>query len=187
MTAGCGYGLSTALRSLRGSIEDAGLYARPYTRSVMITPPSQRTRYLAVVGFHGSGGRVMWGADAFREFYPQVDVEQAEQLFGPPDTEREVDEAALVAFGENLVEVMATASPSSAAAEAAAAVADHVGGDGWVARPAPAESVHAGVWYVTGPADNMIDDSIWMVLPDGTVTRAIPVGNPVHPPSELQF
>lgn len=26
----------------------------------------------------------MWGADAFREFYPQVDVEQAEQLLGLP-------------------------------------------------------------------------------------------------------
>ena len=38
-----------------------------------------------MVGFHGSGGRVMWGADAFREFYPpQVDVEQAEQLLGLP-------------------------------------------------------------------------------------------------------
>jgi hypothetical protein len=30
-----------------------------------------------------------------------------------------------------------------------------------------------------------IDDCVWMVLSDGRVTRAIPVGNPIHPPPEV--
>jgi hypothetical protein len=101
----------------------------------MITPPNQRTRYMAVVGFHGSGGRVSWGAGAFREFYPDIDLRQAEQLLGLPDQDREVDESALLAFGQGLVEVMAAASPQSVVTEAAADEAEHVGGDAWLARP----------------------------------------------------
>ena len=100
------YGMDGALRSVRTAIEDAGLYPRPYTRSVMVAPPQQRNRYLAVIGFHGGRGRVMWGADAFREFYPDVRLRQAEKLLGPSDVEREVDAEGLEAFGRGLTTLM---------------------------------------------------------------------------------
>ena len=31
----------------------------------------------------------------------------------------------------------------------------------------------------------IVDDCVWMVLPGDSVIRAIPVGNPIHPPSDL--
>ena len=108
------YGMSSALRSLRTAVEDAGLYPRPYTRSVMITPPHQHGRFLAVIGFHGASGRVYWGADAFREFYPNVKLRQAEKLLGPADVDREVDAEGLDTFGRGLKTLMAAASSSSA-------------------------------------------------------------------------
>ena len=104
------YGMADALRSVRTAIEDAGLYARPYTRSVMITPPQQRGRYLAVIGFHGAGGSVMWGADAVREFYPEVRLRHAERLLGATDVERAVDAAELEKFGQAWKTLMATST-----------------------------------------------------------------------------
>lgn len=54
---------------------------------------------------------------------------------------------------------------------------------------APRGSVHDGVWYLEERDGDkiMIDDCVWMVLPDGRVTRAIPVGNPISPPSDLDL
>ena len=109
------YGMGRALLSLRAAVEQAGLYPRPYTRSVMITPPHQRSRYLAVIGFRGSGGRVLWGAEAFREFYPNINIRNAERFLGPADQERDVDAQGLEAFGEGLGSLMASVpTPASA-------------------------------------------------------------------------
>ena len=44
-------------------------------------------------------------------------------------------------------------------------------------------SVHDGVWYLSerDMTTAFIDDCVWMVLAEGRVTRAIPMGNPIHP------
>lgn len=55
------------------------------------------------------------------------------------------------------------------------------------ARRAPKGSAHEGVWYVEErPGPRYLDDCVWMVLPGGDVTRAVPVGNPMHPTSDLR-
>jgi hypothetical protein len=47
--------------------------------------------------------------------------------------------------------------------------------------------VHEGIWYVSerDVMSMLVDDCVWMVQPDGGVTRAVPVGNPIHPPTEV--
>lgn len=72
-------------------------------------------------------------------------------------------------------------------AEAKAAVAAEQGKtpQQYRASRAPAGSIHEGLWYVSErDFDEMpIDDCTWIVFPDGFVTRGIPVGNPVNPPT----
>jgi hypothetical protein len=71
--------------------------------------------------------------------------------------------------------------------EAKAAVAAQLGQtpQQYLASRAPAGSVHDGLWYVSERdfAEMPIDDCVWIVFPDGHVTRGIPVGNPIHPPT----
>src|SRR4051812_5890330 len=52
---------------------------------------------------------------------------------------------------------------------------------------APLNSGPAGLWYAQARAvwDMPIDDCVWFVLPDGSIRRGIPVGNPIHEPSAL--
>jgi hypothetical protein len=75
-------------------------------------------------------------------------------------------------------------------AEAKAAVAAELGKtpQQYRASRAPAGSVHDGLWYVSERdfAEMPIDDSTWIVFPDGHVTRGIPVGNPINPPTPLE-
>lgn len=54
------------------SIQDAGLFARPYTRSVMGTSLKHQNRYLALASFTGPQARIHYGADQFKEFYPSL-------------------------------------------------------------------------------------------------------------------
>ncbi len=53
------------------------------------------------------------------------------------------------------------------------------------ASPAPLGSIHEGLWYVSerDAARMPVDDCVWIVFPDGHVTRGIPVGHPIHPPT----
>lgn len=50
---------------------------------------------------------------------------------------------------------------------------------------APEASIHEKLWYVSEVdiEQMLIDDCVWIVFPDGLVTRGIPVGNPIHSPS----
>ena len=68
------------------------------------------------------------------------------------------------------------------------AVADHLNmsPDDLRASRAPRASVHDGLWYVSEREDMPIDDCCWIVLPDNTVTRGIPVSNPIHESSSLE-
>ena len=72
-------------------------------------------------------------------------------------------------------------------AEAIAAVAAKLGRtpNSYEASPAPPDSVHEDLWYVSEQdgREMPIDDCVWIVFPDGFVARGIPVGNPIHPPT----
>lgn len=72
-------------------------------------------------------------------------------------------------------------------AEAIAAVAAERGlsPHSYTAHQAPAGSIHDGLWYVSerDAREMPIDDSVWIVFSDGCVTRGIPVGNPINPPT----
>lgn len=71
--------------------------------------------------------------------------------------------------------------------EAIAAVAAERGlsPHSYTAHQAPAGSMHDGLWYVSerDAREMPIDDSVWIVFSDGRVTRGIPVGNPINPPT----
>ena len=72
-------------------------------------------------------------------------------------------------------------------AEAKAAVAAELGQtpQQYRASRAPAGSIHDGLWYVSERnfEEMPIDDCVWIVFNDGLVTRGIPVGNPINPPT----
>lgn len=66
------------------------LYARPYKRSIMYTPPSNKTRMLFTAWLtDDTGGLALYlSADAFAEFYP-IDADAVRAALGP-DGERPI-------------------------------------------------------------------------------------------------
>jgi hypothetical protein len=50
----------------------------------------------------------------------------------------------------------------------------------------PQGSIHNDLWYVSEREDMPIDDCCWIVLPNYTVARGIPVSDPIHGPSTLE-
>ena len=75
-----------------------GLYPRPYTASVMFTPPSNRTRMLFTV-WPKTGGMHMWvSADTFEQFFPEISADEMRRQLGPADEDRLLDHTATRAF-----------------------------------------------------------------------------------------
>ena len=105
-------GFGDSLTSLRASVEAAGLFPRPYTRSVMIAPPNARNRYLAVVGFTDKGANarayLSYGVDEFKEFYPELDSEVVKSTLGESKTTLSREE--LIEWGQRLAALMQSAS-----------------------------------------------------------------------------
>lgn len=77
------YGVGAEFSRLVAAAEAAGLYVRPYVRSVMFAPPSHKNRFLMAVGPR-SGGRLMiaFGPDAFDEFFEDLTAEDVTQALG---------------------------------------------------------------------------------------------------------
>ena len=63
-----------------GMSEDAGLYVRPYTLSVMITPPEHRGRFLMYATPRAGGLHISAGPDAFAEFFDVSEQEAVDAL-----------------------------------------------------------------------------------------------------------
>lgn len=73
--------------AIAGAAERNGLFARPYRRSLMITPLQNKTRFL--MNMWTWAGKpdhlvISYGADAFSEFFP-VDAETVSRIFGADD------------------------------------------------------------------------------------------------------
>lgn len=104
-------GFGEALAAFKSLVQQAGLYLRPYTRSAMITPPHNRTRYLGVVSFEGTGGadhaEMSYGSDAFAEFYPEMTVEKIHQVLG--NSYGPISPNELVEFGHRIASLMSFA------------------------------------------------------------------------------
>lgn len=90
-------GIGDQFRKIFDAATRHGMFARPYTRSIMYTPPSNRTRVLLTVqALKSAAGLLSWYVypPGFAEFYP-VTEEQAESLLGPDgwreSTSAEVD------------------------------------------------------------------------------------------------
>ncbi len=78
-------GVVGAFDEILGAADAAGLALRPYVRSVMIAPPTQRNRFLAVVTPEpGRGMRIDFGPEAFAEFFDGLTAEDVEAALGPP-------------------------------------------------------------------------------------------------------
>lgn len=72
-----------AMMAIADAAERNGLYARPYKYSIMLTPPQNRTRYLATVWRLSREQIVLtYSADAFAEFFP-VSAAEVRQMLGP--------------------------------------------------------------------------------------------------------
>ena len=60
--------------------DDAGLFVRPYTLSVMITPPAHHGRFLMYATPRAGGIHIAAGPDAFAEFFDVSEQEATEAL-----------------------------------------------------------------------------------------------------------
>ncbi|MEQ8717725.1 MAG: endonuclease NucS [Acidimicrobiales bacterium] len=77
-------GLQEGFDCIVDAAQQAGLFPRPYTRSIMITPASHRNRFLIVLTPEaGKGLRVNHGPEAFAEFFDGVTAESVESALGP--------------------------------------------------------------------------------------------------------
>ena len=68
--------------------QDAGLAVRPYTRSVMIAPPTARNRYLMLARPERGGIYMHAGPEKFAEFFPPLTEADATAAIGPFDPRR---------------------------------------------------------------------------------------------------
>ena len=76
-------GVGQAFREITTVAEAAGLFVRPYTRSVMIAPPSHKNRFLMVLTPEaGRGLKMSQGPEAFAEFFPGLTAEHVEDVLG---------------------------------------------------------------------------------------------------------
>lgn len=70
------FGVGPDFDRLVTAAEGAGLYVRPYVRSVMLAPASARYRFLMAARPQADGRmRLSYGPDAFAEFYPDLSAE----------------------------------------------------------------------------------------------------------------
>ena len=63
-----------------GMSETAGLFVRPYTLTVMITPPTHHGRFLMYATPRAGGIHIAAGPDAFAEFFDVSEQEAADAL-----------------------------------------------------------------------------------------------------------
>lgn len=91
------HGVATEFDRVIAAAEAAGLFVRPYVKSVMITPPNHRNRFLMVVTPR-SGGRLFtaFGPDAFDEFFGDLTAQDVTDALGD-DTDAVLSGEALVA------------------------------------------------------------------------------------------
>jgi hypothetical protein len=80
-------GLADELRAILTTSTELGLVPRPYSTSVMIAPPANRTRMLFTVwpqsGRDGSRFSIYRWAPAIAEFFPSINEETARDTLGP--------------------------------------------------------------------------------------------------------
>lgn len=79
-----GYGCGAAFRRWISIAQQAGLHARAYKHSVMVTPPHHHNAYLAVGRPMASGRmRLNHGPEAFAQWFPWLTTTQVEAAMGP--------------------------------------------------------------------------------------------------------
>lgn len=77
-------GLGEAFRLIIEAARNAGIHCRPYKHSVMLTPESNKGRFLMLLNpREGQGLRFHHGPDAISEFYPTVAAQDVEDVLGP--------------------------------------------------------------------------------------------------------
>jgi hypothetical protein len=97
-----------AFRRIVAAADRAGLYVRPYRNSVMITPPTQRNRFLALAHISNSGRmKLIYGAEAFEEFFPEITSAEVTEIMGPYDDSLRTDET-ITEFVDRFEKLMAT-------------------------------------------------------------------------------
>ncbi len=98
-----GVGAGQAMRTVLEAAERNGLYARAYKRSVMITPPSNKTRMLFTM-WAQRGGNLYSSGEAFSEFFPLTEAVVREAI--GPDGWRSLDEDTAEGIAAGLDELL---------------------------------------------------------------------------------
>lgn len=90
------YGVGDEFARLVTAAEAAGLYVRPYVRSVMFAPPSHKNRFLMAASPRSGGRlRLSFGPEAFDEFYEELTADDVTQALGAkPDQDYQGNELA---------------------------------------------------------------------------------------------
>ena len=91
-------GQRIVLEELLAAGDRLGLHLRPYVVSVMLTPPTNKTRMLFTVAPETGGLRVWVSTDAFEEFFPEISADEARRQLGSAEPERLLDDAATREF-----------------------------------------------------------------------------------------
>ena len=99
-----GYG--DALRGLERELADSEVFLRPYTRSVMLTPPTAKNRYVGAVTFVGTSARLAYGVPELLDFYPGLRGTPIEDVLGTPSP-RLVSPDELIEFAAALRSLLA--------------------------------------------------------------------------------
>lgn len=76
-------GVGEAFAQIVSAAQAAGIYCRPYKKSVMFAPESMKNRYLMLLQIReGQGLWVHHGAEAFAEFFPGITAQEVEDSLG---------------------------------------------------------------------------------------------------------
>lgn len=80
------FGCEEELQRWVSLAEDAGLYARPYKHSIMLTPPQHHNAYLGVARPLPHGGiRINHGPSAMAQWFPWISAAEVEEALGPAE------------------------------------------------------------------------------------------------------
>lgn len=88
-------GVGEAVRTLYNVAKELGLHVRPWTRSLMIAPPANRTRCLFAITIHNKGGvgfaTAYISSEAFEQFYQIAQDDLTTILNMPTATDIPID------------------------------------------------------------------------------------------------
>ena len=160
-------GVGEAYQQIIAAATGSGLFCRPYKHSVMITPPSHKSRFLMLLNPRpGQGLRTFHGADAFAEFIPDLSADEVEDALGPSDESTFITRSEWEDRTRIIVEFLSQLPDVSQAADSPRA-------DAAAVFPI-AELVHPGEWTTYGDLSTAVTGRSSAAMAIGNMARVMP-------------